>query len=77
MIDESYQGKGYGKETSHRLMLIDVGHISEQLYLAAEASNCSNCAIGAFLQKEVDKLLGLDGEEQFAVLCSAVGVKPD
>lgn len=58
-------------------MLIDVGHISEQLYLAAEASNCSNCAIGAFHQNETDKLLGLDGEEQFTVLCSVIGIKPD
>jgi SagB-type dehydrogenase family enzyme len=72
-----YRGEWRYKETAHRLMLMDVGHISEQLYLAAEASNCNNCAIGAFLQKEVDNLLGLDGEEQFAVLCSAVGVKPD
>lgn len=72
-----YRGEWRYKETAHRLMLMDVGHISEQLYLAAEASNCSNCAIGAFLQKDVDKLLGLDGEEQFTVLCSAVGVKLD
>lgn len=72
-----YRGEWRYKETAHRLMLIDVGHISEQLYLAAEASNCSNCAIGAFHQQEADKLLGLDGEEQFTVLCSAIGVKPD
>lgn len=72
-----YRGEWRYKETAHRLMLMDVGHISEQLYLAAEASNCSNCAIGAFLQQEVDKLLGLDGQEQFAVLCSAVGVESE
>lgn len=72
-----YRGEWRYKETAHRLMLIDVGHISEQLYLAAEASNCSSCAIGAFHQKETDKLIGLDGEEQFTVFCSAIGVKPD
>lgn len=72
-----YRGEWRYKETAHRLMLIDVGHISEQLYLAAESSNCSCCAIGAFQQKETDKLLGVDGEEQFTVLCSAVGVMPD
>lgn len=72
-----YRGEWRYKETAHRLMLIDVGHISEQLYLAAEAANCSCCAIGAFHQNETDKLLGIDGEEQFTVLCSAIGVKPD
>lgn len=72
-----YRGEWRYKETAHRLMLIDVGHISEQLYLAAEVLYCSCCAIGAFQQKETDKLLGLDGEEQFTVLCSAIGVKPD
>ena len=72
-----YRGEWRYKETAHRLMLIDVGHISEQLYLAAEAISCSCCAIGAFQQKETDKLLGLDEEEQFTVLCSAIGLKPD
>ena len=72
-----YRGEWRYKETAHRLMLIDVGHISEQLYLAAEALCCSCCAIGAFQQKETDQLLGLDGEDQFTVPCSAIGVKPD
>jgi SagB-type dehydrogenase family enzyme len=76
-ICNPYKGEWRYKETAHRLMLIDVGHISEQLYLAAEASNCSNCAIGAFHQNETDKLLGIDVDDQFTVLCSVIGVKPD
>ncbi len=43
---------------SHKYMLIDAGHVCENLYLACEAIGCGTCAIGAYDQELLDELLG-------------------
>ncbi len=58
---------------AHRLMLIDIGHVCQNLYLASEALKCGTCAIAAFVQKEMDALFKLDGEDEFVVYIAAVG----
>jgi SagB-type dehydrogenase family enzyme len=58
---------------SHKLIAIDVGHVCQNLYLACEAINAGACAIGAYLQGEMDKLLGVDGKEEFAIYVASVG----
>jgi len=62
----------YG-ERGYRYFFLDAGHACQNLYLAAEAVGCGACAIAAFCDEEVNRLLGLDGEEQFAVYLAAVG----
>lgn len=63
---------------SHRVMLMDVGHIVENLYLSCGAVGCGTCAIAALDQEKADSLLGLDGEEEYAVYAAPVGVSdPD
>ncbi|WP_202903307.1 SagB/ThcOx family dehydrogenase [Gorillibacterium massiliense] len=59
---------------SHRVMLMDAGHVMQNLYLSSVAIGCGTCAIAAFDQKVVDGLLGLDGEEEFVVYAAPVGV---
>jgi SagB-type dehydrogenase family enzyme len=62
----------YG-ERGYRYMHIDVGHVCQNLYLAAQAVNCGVCAVGAFHDDELNCLLGIDGEKQFALYLAAVG----
>lgn len=63
---------------SHRVMLMDVGHIVENLYLSCGAIGCGTCAIAALDQEKADALLGLSGEEEYAVYAAPVGVSdPD
>jgi SagB-type dehydrogenase family enzyme len=64
----------YG-ERGYRYLLIDAGHVCQNLYLAAEAVACGVCAIAAFADEAVDRLLGLDGEEQFTLYLATVGKK--
>jgi SagB-type dehydrogenase family enzyme len=64
----------YG-ERGYRYLLLDAGHVCQNLYLAAEAVECGVCAIAAFDDEAVDRLLGLDGEEQFTLYLAAVGKK--
>ena len=70
-----YRGEWrYGE--AHKGMLLDLGHISHQLYLATEALGCGCCAIGAYPQNKADVLIGVDGDEEFTVLCASIGHVP-
>lgn len=60
-------------ERGYRYLHLDAGHACQNLYLAAEAIGCGACAIAAFDDDEVNKVLGLDGENRFAVYIAAVG----
>lgn len=62
----------YGPVSS-KIIAIDAGHVCQNLYLACEAIGCGTCGIGAYRQELLDGLLGLDGEEEFAVYAAPVG----
>lgn len=62
-----YQERGY------RYLLLDAGHVCQNLYLAAQAVGAGCCAIGAFDDDELDIVLGLDGEDNFAVYGATLG----
>jgi len=57
---------------SHKVSLIDVGHIGQNAYLAAEALGIGCCTVGAYLQ-DIDKLLGVDGYNEFCVYIGVFG----
>lgn len=58
---------------SHRMIAIDAGHICQNLYLACGAVGAGVCAIGALDQKEMDRVLGVDGEDEFTLYAATVG----
>ena len=64
----------YG-ERGYRYLHLDAGHVCQNLYLAAEAIGCGVCAIAAFEDDDVNRVLGLDGESQFAIYLGTVGKK--
>nr|WP_204401795.1 SagB/ThcOx family dehydrogenase [Alkaliphilus hydrothermalis] len=68
-----YRGEWRYNVAAHKTMLLDAGHLCQNLYLACEAINCGTCAIGAYDQKMIDGLLKLDGEDEFVVYLSPVG----
>lgn len=61
--------------SSHKKILIDVGHVCQNLYLASESIGAGTCAIGIYDQEHIDQLLGLDGDEEFVIYLAAVGKK--
>lgn len=64
---------------AHKYMMIDAGHVCENLYLACEAAGCGTCAIGAYDQELLDELLGFapgpsgETDNEFAVYAAPVG----
>lgn len=43
------------------------------LYLACESIHAGTCAVAAYNQEMMDKLLGLDGNEEFTIYLAPVG----
>jgi SagB-type dehydrogenase family enzyme len=60
-------------ERSYRYLLLDAGHVCQNLYLAAASVGCGVCAVGAFDDARINALLDLDGETEFVVYMATVG----
>ena len=58
---------------AHKVIALDAGHVCQNLYLACEAIGAGTCAIAAYDQDRMDRLLGVDGEDEFAVYLAPVG----
>jgi SagB-type dehydrogenase family enzyme len=68
-----YKGEWRYQHTAHKIMMLDVGHICQNLYLAVEALGCGCCAIGAYYQNKADAFVGVDGQDEYTVYCASVG----
>ena len=58
---------------SYKVIAIDAGHVCQNLYLACEAIGAGTCAIAAYDQEFTDRVLGLDGNEEFTIYMAPVG----
>ena len=58
---------------AYRTILMDVGHVCQNLYLACEAIGGGTCAVAAYDQHAMDELLGLDGHDEFSIYLAPVG----
>jgi len=58
---------------AHKAMLLDAGHVCQNLYLACEGIGAGTCAIGAYDQKKIDDLIKVDGKDEFTIYLSPVG----
>jgi SagB-type dehydrogenase family enzyme len=61
------------RQRAYRYVLMEAGHIGQNVYLAATAMGLGTCAIGAFLDQELNALIGVDGQEEAALYMFTVG----
>ena len=61
----------------YRVVNIDVGHVSQSLYLAAEGVDCAVCAVGYYEEDVYDRVLEIDGSTEYVAFTAAVGKKPN
>jgi SagB-type dehydrogenase family enzyme len=61
---------------AHKVIALDAGHVCQNLYLACEAVAAGTCAIAAYDQEAMDRLLEIDGDEEFTIYLAPVGKKP-
>jgi len=62
------------RQRAYRYIYLDAGHLAENLALAAVSLGLGACQIGALFDDEVNKILGVDGQEETAIYMSVVGV---
>jgi SagB-type dehydrogenase family enzyme len=66
-LKSKYGPRGY------RLGLLDIGHVSQNVYLTATALGLAVCATAGFVDEELEAVLELDGLETAASLVMLVG----
>lgn len=69
-----YRSEWRYSHLSYRPVLMDVGHVCQNLYTACEAIGVGTCAIAAFDQTLMDTLIGVDGKDEFTIYLAPVGV---
>ena len=50
-----------------------MGHLGPNVYLAATALGLGPCGIGAFVDDQLNRLLGVDGRDEATVYLLAIG----
>ena len=68
-----YRSEWRYPSTAHKILLLDAGHVCQNMYLAAESIGFGTCAIAAYDQVLMDRLIGVDGEDEFTVYIAPVG----
>ncbi len=61
------------RERGYRYTLLDAGHLSENLYLMATAMDLGCCAVGGFLDDDLNHLLDIDGVHESTLYVIVVG----
>ncbi|MBI2854811.1 MAG: SagB/ThcOx family dehydrogenase [Chloroflexi bacterium] len=61
------------QDRAYRYILLDAGHLGENLYLAATSLGLGPCGIGAFFDEEMNRIVGVDGKEESTVYLISVG----
>ena len=62
------------QERAYRYVLLEAGHISQNIYLVATALGLGTCAIGAFHDQGYDQIIGVDGEKESVIYLMPVGI---
>ncbi len=65
----------YG-DRGYRYILLEAGHICQNVLTAAEALSCGGCPIAAFFDDEVAAILDIEEEQETVLYMASIGRKP-
>jgi len=68
-----YRAEWRYDSAAHRVVLIDLGHLGQNVMLSAVALGLGSCCMAAFDQKLCDEFLGFDGLDEYTVYAISVG----
>ena len=69
-------GTGGSVSGLENAILLDAGHVGQNLHLACAALGLGTCMIAAYHQESIDALFGIDGREELVVYMAPVGGIP-
>jgi SagB-type dehydrogenase family enzyme len=58
---------------AHKVIALDAGHVCQNLYLACDAIGAGTCAVAAYDQHLMDRLVRVEGEDEFVIYLAPVG----
>ncbi len=58
---------------AHKVIALDAGHVCQNLYLACQAIGAGTCAVAAYHQQLMDRLVRVDGQDEFVIYLAPVG----
>ena len=61
------------RDRAMRYIPMDLGHVCQNVQLAATAMDLGSCPIGAFYDDDINELLGVNGEEETVLYLVTVG----
>jgi len=61
------------RDRTYRYVMLEAGHIGQNIYLSAVAQGLGACAVGAFWDDDVNRLLGVDGKVEATLYLLTVG----
>ncbi len=61
------------QDRTYRYGLIEAGHLGQNAYLIATSMGLGACAIGAFMDDDINAMLGVDGKNEAAIYMLAIG----
>ena len=61
------------RERAYRYILLEAGHISQNIHLVATAMGLGACAVGAFDDEGYNKMIGVDGRKESVIYLMIVG----
>jgi SagB-type dehydrogenase family enzyme len=61
------------QERTYRYALLEAGHLGQNVYLTATSMGMGACAVGAFVDDDLNDMLEVDGKSEAAIYMLAVG----
>jgi len=74
---DAYRAEWRYSTASHRVILIDLGHMGQNLMLSATSMGLGSCCMAAYDQEKCDQVLGVDGVDEYTVYAVSVGKARD
>ena len=68
-----YRAEWRYSNISHRVMLIDLGHVGQNLMLSAAALGLGSCCLAAYEQKLCDEVFSFNGIDEYTVYVLTLG----
>ena len=69
----AYRAEWRYSSAAHRVVLIDLGHLGQNVMLSAVALGLGSCCMAAYDQQLCDRLVGVDGLNEYTVYAISVG----
>jgi len=67
------RGEWKYRQRARRYMILEAGHIGQNVYLVATSLGLGTCAVGAYWDDDYNHLIGVDGKKESVIYLLTVG----